>query len=329
MKRVLSILLTAALLVVVTAGCGKTESSVSSNSQASSSASSQTKSGRTFAFVTSSLNNPFFSTISDTFKKLCDEKGDKYVVLDPQYDQAKQISMMEDVITQGVDAIFVIAVDSNGIKPALETAKAKGVPVISIDNPVADKDLVLSIVASDNYNAGVLCGQTMAKDFPDGGKIAIIDFPTAAACVDRVKGFFDGLGTLKDKFKVVAQQDGQASLEKSMPIAENMIQANPDIKAFFCINDPTALGTIAALQAANKLQGMKIYAVDGSPDAKKALKDGTLALTVAQSPVNLAKTSYDIVNKSLAGETVEKDVKVATFKIDLSNVDQYGTEGWQ
>lgn len=320
MKKIMSLIITMVMVAAILTGF--------STSTSSSKVSAAAKK-HSFAFVTSSLNNPFFSTISDTFKKLCKEKGDDYVILDPQYDQSKQISMIEDEVTKGVDAIFVIAVDSAGIKPALEKAKSKGIPVISIDNPVTDRNLVASVVASDNYNAGVLCGKTMAKDLPKGGKIAIIDFPTAQACVDRVNGFFKGLGTLKSKFKVVAQQDGGASLEKSMPIADAMIQANPDIKAFFCINDPTALGTIAALKADKKLKGMKIYAVDGSPDAKKALLDGTLNLTVAQSPVNLAKTSYNTALKVLNGETVQKNVKVPTFKIDKSNVKKYGTGGWQ
>ena len=134
---------------------------------------------------------------------------------------------------------------------------------------------------------------------------------------------------MTDKFEIVAKQDAQASLEKAMPIAENMIQANPDIQAFFGINDPTALGIIAALKAANKLEGIKIYGVDGSPDGKAAIVDGTLVVTAAQSPVSLANTSYDNMKKVLNGETIEKKIAVDTFRIDAANVAQYGTTGWQ
>lgn len=345
MKKAFALVLTAIIAIGIFSGCnsgggasqpepGSTpEATVPSGSQETTdtvpSPNASGTGGRTFAYCTSTLNNPFMKTIGDTFQQICDENGDTLIVMDPQYDQSKQLSQIEDAITQGVDAIFLIPVDSDGVKSALDIAKAKGVPVLAIDNPVTDIDLVKANVSSDNYNAGLLCGQTMATDFPDGAKIAIIDSPTMQACVDRVNGFFDGLGDKKDKFIVCAQQDGTASLEKSMPIAENMIQANPDIEAFFCINDPTSLGTIAALKANNKLGNIKIYSVDGSPDAKAVLKSGELALTVAQSPVNLAKTTYAETLRVLDGEEIDMDIKVATFKIDANNVDEYGVDGWQ
>lgn len=339
-KKILALFMAAALSVATFAGC-KSGGEESSSQQESASASGKESSesventstdsqdGHTFVYCTSTLNNPFMKTIGDTFQELCDQNGDTLIVMDPQYDQAKQISQIEDAITQDVDAIFLIPVDSDGVRSALEMARDKNVPVIAIDNPVTDVDLVKANVSSDNYNAGLLCGQTMVEDFPDGAQIAIIDSPTMVACVERVEGFMAGLGEKADSFEIVAQQDGTASLEKSMPIAENMIQANPDIQAFFCINDPSALGTIAALKANNKLEGIKIYAVDGSPDAKAVLKSGELALTVAQSPVNLAKTTYESMEKVLKGEEIETDIKVDTFKIDAGNVDEYGIDGWQ
>jgi ribose transport system substrate-binding protein len=290
-----------------------------------------TEGGRTFAYCTSTLNNPFMTTIGDALKEACEKNGDKLITFDPQYDQSKQISQVEDAINQGVAGIFLLAVDSNGVKTVLKEAAEKNIPVIAIDNPVTDTDLVAANVASDNVNAGYIIGQAMLADFPDGAKIAIIDSPTMQACVDRFDGFIKAIEEAgkKDKFEIVAQQDGTASLEKSMPIAENMIQANPDIQAFYGINDPTALGVIATLKAADKLEGIKVYGVDGSPDGKAAIKEGTLAVTAAQSPISLANTSYDNMLKVLNGETIEKSIAVDTFKIDASNLDQYGVDGWQ
>ena len=78
-----------------------------------------------FAFITSTLNNSFFTAISDTFSEIAKQNGDQYILVDPQYDQAKQISMMEDVINQKVDIIYLIAVDSEGIRQGLLAAKQK------------------------------------------------------------------------------------------------------------------------------------------------------------------------------------------------------------
>lgn len=327
-RKVLAIGMALALSLASLAGCGTKEGSGTTKTTTEAKGE---KSGKTFAYCTSTLNNPFMTTIGDALKEACEKNGDKLVIYDPQYDQAKQISQIEDAITQDVDGIFLLPVDSDGVKTVLQTAKDKGIPVLALDNPVTDVDLVAANVASDNYNAGYIVGEAMMDDFPDGAKIAVIDSPTMVACVDRFEGFQAALeeAGMTDKFEICAQQDAQASLEKAMPIADNMIQANPDIEAFYGINDPTALGVIAALQAADKLGDIKIYGVDGSPDGKAAIENGTLQVTAAQSPVGIAQTSYESVLKVLDGEEIEKDIKVETFKIDKKNVSEYGIEGWQ
>lgn len=321
-----------ALTVSGLAGCGGNESgTVSASPEAQTTSDSSNGEGKKFAYCTSTLNNPFMTTIGDALEEVCKQNGDELVIYDPQYDQAKQISQIEDAITQGVAGIFLLPVDSDGVKTVLETAASKDIPVIALDNPVTDEDLVAANIASDNYNAGHIVGEKMIEDYPSGAKIAVIDSPTMVACVERFDGFRDALeeAGMTDKFEICAQQDAQASLEKAMPIAENMIQANPDIEAFYGINDPTALGIVAALQAANKLEGINIYGVDGSPDGKAAVKDGTMRVTAAQSPVGIAKSAYENMNTVLNGGTIEKDIKVDTFKIDKDNVDEYGTDGWQ
>lgn len=339
LKLIYTVILCAAIVLTMGfVGCKTTtttaaETTVASKDTATTAAAETTAASkdtlRTFVYSPPTLNNEFFIVISDAIKKEVESKGDKFVTLDPQFDQEKQISQIEDMITQGVSAILLTPVDSKGIKPALDSAAAKGIPVIDLDTDVFDKELVATSIITDNVGAGRLCGEDMAQRFPDGAKIAILDFPTNQACIDRVTGFFEGLGDKKDLFKVVAQQDGKAALEKSMPIAENIIQANPDVQAFFCINDPEALGVIAALKAANKLSSVLVYGIDGSPDAKKVIKSGELVMTSAQSPATIGKTGAESAYKVLAGETVEKDIRVPTSKIDASNVDKYGVDGWQ
>lgn len=352
-KRIISVLLCVVMVSAMLVGCSSSKKESATNqtetttgttsstateektdSTETTASTDSSKGGLTFAYCTSTLNNPFMTTIGDALKAVCEADGNKLITYDPQYDQATQISQVEDAITQGVDGIFLLPVDSDGVKTVLESAKAKGIPVIAIDNPVTDVDLVAANVASDNFNAGYIIGEAMMEDFPNGAKIAVIDSPTMVACVDRFEGFIKALEDkgMKDKFDICAQQDAQASLEKAMPIAENMLQANPDIQAFYGINDPTALGIIAALKAAGKSVGeggILVYGVDGSPDGKQSIVDGTLQVTAAQSPVGLAETSYENMKTVLAGGTIEKDIKVDTFRIDADNVATYGTDGWQ
>jgi ribose transport system substrate-binding protein len=158
--------------------------------------------------------------------------------------------------------------------------------------------------------------------------VVLIDSPTMKSVVDRVNGFMDGLGASKDKFTIVAQQDGKGQLEITMPIAENILQANPDIKAFMGGNDPTALGIIAALKADNK-KGVFVYGVDGAPESKAAIKDGDMTATGAQSPINIGKESYKVGMLILEGKPYQKTIRVKTELIDAANVDKFGIKGWQ
>ena len=286
-----------------------------------------------FVYLPQNLNNPFYTTIADTFAAEYAKEGHTFTPLDPNNDQATQISLMEDAIAQGVSAIFVTPVTTDGIISGLIYARERNVPVVAIDCTMekGDEDLVISTVTTDNYSCGFLTAQQIIKDFPDGAKIAVIDCPLYTACVDREQGFKDGLAKSgkADKYPVLAQQNGNAALEPAMGVAENMLQANPDIQAFFGINDPTALGIIAVLKAAGKIGDVKVYGVDGSPDAKAAIKDGAINATAAQSPVNMAKLTKQVTEKYLAGQKPDQLTLIPTFIIDKTNVDQYGTEQWQ
>ena len=247
-----------------------------------------------FAFLPNTQNNTFQAAMNDTFKKLCDEKGYGYVCLDPDYDLNTQLSQMADVANQNFDAVFVIPVDSAGIRQGLEQIHEKNIPIINVDTPV---------------------GQQMAADYPDGAKIAILDFPSNESCVNRVAGFLDGLGDAKDKFDIVAQQDGAAALDISMPIAEDIIQANPDLNAFFCINDPSALGAAAAIKASGKT-GIGVYSIDASPDGKAAILDGSFTAVAAQVPIGIAETAFEKAEELLAGGEIEKEILLPSFLVD-------------
>jgi ribose transport system substrate-binding protein len=246
-----------------------------------------------FVFMTNTLNNTYQSTMADTLKRLAAEHGDSYLVLDPDYDVSRQVNQMLDVANKGVDLVFFIPVDSGGVHAGLQALKDRGIPVINIDTAVVagDVDLVKSVVATDDYMAGKLDGEDMVKRNPNGGKIAVLDFPENQSCIDRVEGFLAGLGAAKAKFPIVAQQDGAAALAKSLPIAQDIIQAHPYLLAFFAINDPSAMGAIAAIKATNK-SGIEVYSVDGSPDGKAAMVDGTMTGIGVQVPIQESEVAF-------------------------------------
>jgi ribose transport system substrate-binding protein len=283
--------------------------------------------GKKFGATYMTLNNPFFIALNDGIKAVVEKNGDKLITLDPALDQAKQIAQIEDLIAQKVDAIFLNPVDWKGVRPALESAKRAGIPVVNVDAPVFDTDLVATVVASDNYKAGVLVAQDVMKRLKTAN-VVLLEHPTAKSAIDRTQSFVD---TVKSNpaYKIVARQSSNGQLEQAMPVMENIIQANPKIDVVMGLNDPTAMGALAALRSANRENGVLIYGVDGAPDAKKMIKEGKMTATAAQSPKGIGKIAAESVYKILSKQKVERLILVPVFLIDKTNVDNYGVTGWQ
>jgi ribose transport system substrate-binding protein len=276
-------------------------------------------------YAPTTMNNPFWLAVLDGVKSVLEPQGIEIVTIDPQNDQSKMNDQIGDLLAQGIDALLVAPFDSTAVRPALAACKDKGVPVINFDTPVADKDMVASIIASDNVNAGVVVAADMMAKLPQGSKIAIIHSPSGQACIDRYDGF---MATSNGYFNIVMTPDGKGDTGVTMPIAEDLLQGSPDLKAFFAVNDPSAIGCIQAI-AGRKASGILVYGVDGAPDAKKAIQDGTMTGTGAQSPINIGKLSAETALKVIAGEQVEKNIVVPTFIINDGNLSQYNVDGWQ
>lgn len=319
-KRLLSILMCVGLVVSLLAGCGgKPEADGKNGGE---------KKSYKFGYTCMDGTNPFFVTIEDEIRKQVEKNGDELVAVDPANDVTLQIQQIEDLISQGIDAIFLNPAEAEGILPALDQLKEAGIPIINFDTEVAELDYVETFVGSDNYKAGKVCGENLVKRCPNGGNIIVLDSPTMNSCVDRVNGFLDAI---KGKgFNIVAQQDGKGNLEVSLGIAEDLLQAHGDVVAIFGANDPTALGALAAANAAG-IKNCLIYGVDGSPDVKAEIASGESLITGtgAQSPVSIADKSVEVMYKFLKGEKLEDRYPVDTFLITSDNIKEYGIDGWQ
>ena len=270
--------------------------------------------------------NPFFVALEGSIREVVEANGDELISLDPQNSNEKQLALVEDIIAQGVKAMFVNPVDREGIIPALDALKAAGIPIFGFDTEVAMADeYLVTYAGSDNYNAGYVCGLDLLEKCPEGGDIIVLDSPTMQSVVDRTDGF---LAAIEGKgFTVVSQIDSMGNQELGNKNGTDALTANPDAVAIFGGNDPTALGAYAAAEAA----GSKalIYGVDGSPDIKALIAEGKVTGSGAQSPMTIGKTIAELYYKWAAGETVEARYPIETFMINADNVAEFGTEGWQ
>ena len=129
--------------------------------------------------------------------------------------------------------------------------------------------------------------------------------PGASATRERGEGFHK---IADQKLTVVAKQAADFDRSKGLTVSENMLQANPDIKAIFAQNDEMALGAISAAKSANKQ--ILIVGFDGTADGLKAIQDGTLAATVAQQPDQMGQIAVETAIKIAKGEKVDNKIAV-------------------
>lgn len=266
--------------------------------------------------------------MADSITSAAEADGNKTVVVDAQQDSTKQIQIIEDFIAQDVDAVFLNPVDRDAVAPALQKLKEAGIPVINFDSSVANLDLVDAYVATDNLQAGKLCAEAMIKDFPEGGLIAVLNYPANSACLDREKGFLE---TIEGKgFEVAATFDAEGTVEKGQNITSDILQAHPDIVAIFSINDQAGMGAYAACTTSGA--NVSIYGVDGAPEAKQVIaKEGSIyRMTAAQSPIKIGTNCYDVAMTILSGEKpAQFQIDVPAFTIDSTNIQDYLGAGWQ
>lgn len=272
------------------------------------------------------MNNPFYEVINNELKKEIEKEGDELIVRNPELNIDKQNEQIEEFISKKVDGIFMNPIDSSKLT-SLESAREAGIPIIAIDASVDNKDLIDCVIESDNYDAGVLCAQDMMKRM-QSADIVLLKHSTVESAVSRIQGFVD---TIKNypQYKIIDSAECEGQLERAMPLMESMLKKNSDIDVVMALNDPSALGALAAIESM-KRTNILVYGVDGTPDLKSLIKQSPLvAGTAAQSPIQFgrlaAKNMYYIIQR----KEVSKIIEVPVSLITKDNIDSYNVKGWQ
>jgi ribose transport system substrate-binding protein len=284
-----------------------------SSSTSSSSSSAAPASGKTIGVSIQNREAQFYQDMESGMKAEAAKYGYALLVVDASRDNTKQQSQVEDFISQKVAAIVLTPYDSQAIGSAIAEANKAGVPVFTADIASTSKDgTVVSHIASDNVQGGAQAAKLMCAGIPGkSGSVAIIDEPEVTSVQDRVKGFKAGLAAGCPGVKIVADIDGGGERAKANNSMEDVLQSHKDLKGVFGINDDSALGAAKAVEAAGLKGKVIVIGYDATPEARTAIKDGSMYGDAIQYPDQIGSKTIDAINSYFAGTKPPAKIAVA------------------
>jgi ribose transport system substrate-binding protein len=263
----------------------------------------------------------FFKELEDGLREAAAEQNLELVIVACEMDPAKQAAQIEDFVAQRVAAILAAPCDSNAIGPHLDGPERAGIPVFTADI-AALGGKVVSHVASDNVQGGRLAARELVRLMGGSGKVLIIDHPTVASVQERTRGFEEEMRE-HPGIRIVGRPSADGQRARAMAVMEDMLQAHRDLEGVFGINDDSALGAAAVLEAAGR-SDVVVVGYDASPEARAAIrKGGPLKADVVQYPKRIGRTAIEMIAKYLAGEAVPATIAV---EVGIVNAQTLGAQ---
>lgn len=268
---------------------------------------------------------PFFATMEDAAKAYAAANPGVEIIFgqgQSATDIEGQIAIIESMVTQGVQGIALTPVDPT-VAAALDKAIEQGVKVVLMDNNIPDWEGRTALATTDNYAAGVIAGQHLATLLKEGDTLGILEgVPGVPALDDRVNGMLEGLGDLK--LEIVGRGATNCTEELGLNVAQDLLTANPDIKAIYAACGPPAAGAAKAIENAGiDPANIVLVGFDFCCGEAEALAAGIEDATVAQFPTKMAELGVDALVKAIRGEQVESLIDSGAALVTKDNMDQF------
>ncbi|UWR74382.1 D-xylose ABC transporter substrate-binding protein [Phaeobacter inhibens] len=243
-----------------------------------------------------------WKTDEAAIKAALEAKGATYVSADAQSSSAKQLSDIESLIAQGVDALIVLAQDAQAIGPAVQAAADEGIPVVAYDRLIEDGRAFY--LTFDNVEVGRMQARAVLEAQPSGNYVMIKGSPTDPNADFLRGGQQEIIQAAIDSgdIKIVgeAYTDGwlPANAQRNM---EQILTANDNkVDAVVASNDGTAGGVVAALTAQG-MEGIAVSGQDGDHAALNRVAKGTQTVSVWKDARDLGKAAANIAVEMAEG----------------------------
>lgn len=266
------------------------------------------------------LNNPFFVTVVEGANAKAKELGVRLIVVDAQNDPGKEITNIENLIMQKVDVLILDPSDSDSIVPSVEAANKAGIPVMTIDRK-SNGGNVITHIGFDAIRSGNIAGQFLVDALNGKGKIVeLMGIMGTSVAQDRSKGFNQIMGK-NPGMVVIAKQTANFDRGQAMSVMEDILQAHPHIDGIYAANDEMAMGALAAIEAAGRLDEITMIGCDAIDPALEAIRAGKLEGTIAEPPFFLGKAAVETAYGIYQGQSFEKEIVLQNQLVTLDNID--------
>lgn len=280
------------------------------------------------ALIMKSLANEFFLTMENGAKAHHQGRADEYDLLangiKDELDVSRQIDLVEQMIAQRVDAIVIAPADSKALIPACKKAQQAGIVVVNIDNKFDTEVLTASgikfpFVGPDNRKGAKAVGDYLAQKLKPGDKIAIVEgAPNAFNGIQRKLGFEDAAKAAG--LQIISSQSGYWETERANQVVAALLTEYPDLKAVLCANDSMALGAVAALRSAGKLNDVLVAGFDNIAAMQQLLREGKVLATADQHGDRLAVFGIEYALEMLKSKSAPADRETPVDLITLESL---------
>ena len=274
------------------------------------------------AVIPKALTHQFWLTVKAGAESAGKESGVDVIWMGPDKETQidKQIDIIDQMLTRGVNAIVLAACDEKALNVPIERALNGGIPVITMDSGVTS-DLPLTFVATDNIAGAKAAARKLAELIGGEGEVGLIPFVYGAATSQmREEGFKEGL----KEFPNIVLADTQycdSNEAKAMNVTQDMLTAHPNIKGIFAANESACIGAAQALKTLGKAGQVMLVGFDAADEEIAALRDGAVQALIVQNPFRMGYLSVQAAVDAINGKTIEKRIDTGVHVVTLENLD--------
>jgi ribose transport system substrate-binding protein len=248
-----------------------------------------------YFFVTTNVKLPYWQSAGNGFIQEAKQWKLRADFVGPDtYDPNAELDEFLKAVQAKPIGILVSSADAKMLKEDIDKAIAAGIPVLTVDSD-APTSKRLFFIGTNNYQAGVMGGQRLAKELHDKGNVVVFTMPEQANLQDRLRGYHDALEA-HPQIKITQVVDIKGDPRVAFDTSTQMVGKEKDkVDAFVCL-EAQAGKEVATVLSTNKVTGKVIVAMDTDPDTLDWIKKGVIAATISQKPYTMASVGLRMLD---------------------------------